>query len=69
MGDKFVFIQGDIRFEEVEQCNVQCGGCKKSFNRIIGHLSNNIKCSEKVNLQDFKSVWKKFIKRRKKNNI
>ena len=44
MGDKFVFIQGDIRFEEDEQGNILCGGCKRCFKRIIGHLSNNTEC-------------------------
>ena len=31
MNDKFAFIQGDIRFEEVEQGNVLCGVCKKKL--------------------------------------
>jgi hypothetical protein len=64
MGDKFVFIQGDIRFEEEEQENVKCGGCKKSVRRICGHLSNNTECAEK-DLPELKSVWQKFTKRRK----
>ena len=69
MEDKFVCIQGDIRFEEVEQGNVQCGGCKKSFNRIIGHLSNNIKCAEKVNLPELKSEWQKSPKEEELQNM
>ena len=65
-GDKFLFIQGNIRFEEVGDGKIQCGICKNRFARIISHLTNNNECTEEIDLFELKSVWKKFTDKRKK---
>ena len=62
---KFIFAHGDVRFEEDDAGNIICGGCKRSFKRIIGHLSNSVECAQTVNLSELKSEWQKFTKKKK----
>ena len=61
---KFIFINGDVRFEENAEGNILCGGCTRSFKRIIGHLSNSVECAQNINLSELKSEWQKFSKKR-----
>ena len=68
-GDKFLFIQGNIRFEEVEDGTIICGICKNKFARITSHLTNNNKCAEEIDVVELKSLWKKFTDKRKKKNM
>ena len=35
------------------------------FTRIVGHLTKNPSCIEKIDLEDFKSVWSKFTLRKR----
>ena len=62
---KFIFDNGDVRFEEDNEGNILCGGCKRSFKRIIGHLSNSVECAHKINLSELKSEWQNFTQKRR----
>ena len=59
-GKQFLYIKGDIRFEELPDGKIKCNGCKKSFLRIIGHLKQNTDCKSIIDLVDLESEWKKF---------
>merc|ERR1740129_589430 len=65
---KFIFQQGNIWFIELEEGKVQCGTCGEAFARIISHLISNPNCAINLDLENFKTVWKKFKteQRRKK---
>jgi hypothetical protein len=55
-----LFVKGSVKFEEVEEGKIQCGGCKEIFSRIVGHLTKSIDCTHNIDLEEFKSKWKKF---------
>jgi len=65
---KFIFQQGNVWFIELEEGKVQCGTCGEAFARIISHLISNPNCAINLDLENFKTVWKKFKteQRRKK---
>ena len=74
---KFLFVRGNIQFDEIEEGKVQCGICKKLFARIVSHLNNNEECCKDFDLDEFKASWLKFrngkkdakyIQKQKKNN-
>jgi len=65
---RFVFQQGNIWFEELEEGKVHCGTCGESFARIVSHLVSNPTCAINLDLEEFKDIWSKFRneQRRKK---
>ena len=64
-GDIFLFEKGTIKFEEIKDGKIQCGCCKGSFSRIVGHLTKNRDCASKIDLIEFKSQWLKFTQRKR----
>ena len=62
---KFLFVNGNVKFEEMEEGKIQCGGCKESFSRILGHLTKNSDCASTIDLNEFKSQWIKFTQRKR----
>ena len=62
---KFLFVKGSVKFEEIEEGKIQCGGCKEIFSRILGHLTKSIDCTRNIDLNEFKSKWTKFTQRKK----
>ena len=63
--DKFLFVKGNVKFKEIEEGKIQCGGCKEIFSRILGHLTKSIDCTRNIDLNEFKSKWTKFTQRKK----
>ena len=64
--EMFLFVNGKIKFEEVADGQIKCGGFGETFTRMVGHLSKNPSCSKNVNIEEFKSIWSKFLARRRK---
>jgi hypothetical protein len=67
--DKFLFVEGSVKFEEIEEGKIQCGGCKEKFSRIVGHLTQSIACTQNIDLEEFKSKWTKFSEKREMPNV
>merc|ERR1712208_195829 len=63
--ENFVYIKGDIRFEEDQDGKIRCGGCNKIYSRIIGHLKQNTDCKRNIDMEDLESEWKKFSAKRR----
>ena len=63
--EKFIFVKGGTRFEEVEDGKVKCGGCKNNFSRIIGHLKKSLDCQSNIDMAEFELLWKKVGDKRK----
>ena len=53
--DKFLFVKGNVVFEEIEEGKIQCGGCRETFSRILGHLTKSTDCAQNIDLKEFKS--------------
>ena len=62
---KFLFVKGSMKFEEIEEGKIQCGGCKGKFSRIVGHLTKSIECTQNIDLEEFKSKWTRFCKNKR----
>ena len=67
-GDRFLFVQGSIEFEELDDGKIQCGGCKEKISRIVGHLTKSIDCTQNIDLEEFKSKWTKFTQKKRNAN-
>ena len=65
--DRFLFVKGKLRFEELQNGKIQCGGCKEEYTRIIGHLNKNNNCSKNIDINEFKAYWTKFSGRKRVN--
>ena len=65
--DFFLYVKGEVRFEEVDKGMIRCGGCGEVFAQIVGHLTKNPSCSHNVDIEDFKSIWSKFSARRRQH--
>ena len=63
--DLFLYVNGEVKFEEIDKGMIRCGGCGDVFARIVGHLTKNPSCSQYVDIEDFKSIWSKFSSRRR----
>ena len=63
--EKFVYIKGKIRFEEVQDGKIRCGGCNKIYLRIIGHLKQNADCKRYIDVGNLELEWKKFSAKRR----
>ena len=61
-----MFVKGKVKFEELEDGKIQCGGCKEMFTRIVAHLNKNNNCSKHIDLDEFKASWSKFTGTRKR---
>ena len=68
--DRFLFVKGKVKFEELENGSIQCGGCKQMFTRIGAHLNKSNNCAKHIDLDEFKVSWSKFTgtKKRAKYN-
>ena len=67
--DYFLFVKGNLKFEEVDDGKIKCGGCGKIFSRIVGHLTKNLDCARNIDLEEFKSIWSKFTSRRRQDQF
>ena len=65
--DRFLFVKGKFRFEELQNGKIQCGGCKEEYTRILGHLNKNNSCSTHIDINEFKAYWTKFSGRKRVN--
>ena len=63
--DKFLFVKGKLRFEEIPNGKIKCGGCKDEYTRILGHLNRNNSCSKHIDINEFKAYWIKFSGRKR----
>ena len=60
-----MFVKGSVKFEEIEEGKIQCGGCKETFSRIVSHLTKNFDCTRNIDLEEFKSIWSKFSQKKR----
>ena len=63
--DKVLFVKGKLRFEEIPNGKIKCGGCKDEYTRILGHLNRNNSCSKHIDINEFKAYWIKFSGRKR----
>ena len=67
IGDKFLYVKGSTRLEEVEVGKVKCGGCLRTFSRIISHLTNSKDCGININMD---GPWMRdYLRKRFRKNI
>merc|ERR1712013_721119 len=57
--------RGSVKFEEVEDGKVRCGGCLKIFSRIVAHLKNNADCRAHIDMEELNLAWTRYWKRRR----
>ena len=46
----FLYVNGEVKFEEIDKGMIICGGCGNMFARIVGHLTKNPSCSQNVSI-------------------
>ena len=63
--EKFVYVKSTVKFEELPNGKIKCGGCKKEFTRILGHLNKKNDCDKDIDLEEFKACLSKFGARKR----
>ena len=61
----FNFVGGSVKFEEVVDGKVRCGGCLQNFSRIIAHLKNKPDCRMNIDIDKLSLAWTRYLKRRR----
>ena len=64
--ERFIYMEGNVKIEEMEDGALLCGVCRKPWKRIIGHLKNNIGCSKDIDIKQLQTDLSKFRARQRR---
>ena len=64
--ERFMYMEGNIKIEEMEDGTLLCGVCKKPWRRIIGHLKHNKGCSINIDIKQLQTDLSMFRARKRR---